>query len=155
MSWNQYTGNVAVSGKSQFIRIWDVRSETKVQDMWTRSYSDVTSMAQLHDFGKEGISQDSGNKYAAGFRNGTVSILDSRLSYNNNTVISWSEHSGYVCWIHQQKGHSHQLVSGSSSGDVRFWDLRFQRQSVAVWTAHSNGGMTDLAVHDHAGILAT
>jgi len=153
MSWNEKTSHVAVSGKSQFIRIWDIKSEMRVQDMWTRCYSDVTSLAQLHDFTADAT--DGSTKYAAGFRDGTVSIFDSRLAYNDNSVMSWSEHSGYVCWIHQQKGHCHQLVSGSSSGDVRFWDLRFQKRSVAVWTAHHNGGMTDLAVHDHAGILAT
>jgi regulator-associated protein of mTOR len=55
--------------------------------------------------------------------------------------------------VNVQAGGSHDIVSGSVSGDVRFWDVRTGR-SYRQLRAHENP-MTAIALHNFAPILAT
>lgn len=57
-------------------------------------------------------------------------------------------------------GASNQLVTGSSSGELKFLDFRMVDDSghMGVWKtveAHSKGGMTAIAAHPCSPLLAT
>eukprot|EP00164_Ancoracysta_twista_P006333 GFYU01008799.1.p1 GENE.GFYU01008799.1~~GFYU01008799.1.p1 ORF type:complete len:119 (-),score=13.61 GFYU01008799.1:82-438(-) len=52
-----------------------------------------------------------------------------------------------------QKWSEHGVVSGSVSGDIKFWDLR-QTTSVRTLEAHRSA-MTALSAHDYAPIIAS
>jgi len=55
--------------------------------------------------------------------------------------------------VNVQSGATHEIVSGSVSGDIRFWDIR-SSGSVRQLEALRNP-MTAIALHNFAPILAT
>ena len=64
-----------------------------------------------------------------------------------------NEHNSWVVNVCVQAGGAHEIVSGSVSGDIRFWDVRSGR-SFKQLEAHKNP-MTALTLHKFAPILAT
>ncbi|RHY22017.1 hypothetical protein DYB35_013419, partial [Aphanomyces astaci] len=48
----------------------------------------------------------------------------------------------------------YELLSGSVSGELKFWDLRYNKSSVKTFEAHRSP-MTALAVHAFAPVYAT
>jgi WD40 repeat protein len=75
---------------------------------------------------------------------------------SSSAVVSvLAEHTRYVTGVAQARAASaYSLVSASIAGDVRFWDLRAS-SSAAALLAHKPGGLTALALHDYAPLLAT
>lgn len=66
-------------------------------------------------------------------------------------VRRWDEHDAWVTGVYLQKDGNRELVSGSSNGDVKIWDIR-ESQSIRTIDAHND--MTSIAVHDHAPVFA-
>ena len=48
------------------------------------------------------------------------------------------------------------LITGSVTGEIKFWDLRAMNSSIKTIEAHGKGSpMTAMSVHDHAPIIAS
>ena len=90
----------------------------------------------------------------AGFGDGAVKLFDARASAEANPVAAFNEHRNWVVSVHLNG--TREAVSGSISGDVRFWDLRMS-ESIRSLDAHGQSGttMTALAAHPRVPVLAT
>lgn len=62
------------------------------------------------------------------------------------------EHTSWVVQTHVYAGRN-ELLSGSVSGEIKFWDLRYPKTSTKSLEANTFP-MTALAVHDHAPLIA-
>lgn len=51
-------------------------------------------------------------------------------------------------------GQDHQLISGSSSGEVKFWDVRNQKASVQSLQVHQHPNVTAVVIHPCAPLIA-
>ena len=89
----------------------------------------------------------------AGFGDGAVRVYDRRQNPRDAMVKVWKEHKAWITNVHMQRGGLRELVSGSTNGDVKLWDIR-ESKSILDIAAHKSG-MRSLAVHEHAPILAT
>lgn len=90
----------------------------------------------------------------AGFSNGTIRIYDRRTSEDSlNAVMSLNEHKDAIVNAQIPKCFSEKLISGSASGEIRFWDLR-KGACIKQIEAHSKEFMSALAIHDYAPIIA-
>jgi len=97
--------------------------------------------------------QVAGNTICAGFGDGAVRVYDRRLNPRDAMTIQYREHKTWIVNIHMQRGGLRELVSGSSSGDIKLWDIRMPNPLLEI-QAHKNG-LKGLAVHEHAPIFAT
>ena len=90
----------------------------------------------------------------AGFGDGAIKLFDARASAEANPVAAFNEHRNWVVSVHLNG--TREAVSGSISGDVRFWDLRMS-ESIRSLDAHGQSGttMTALAAHPRVPVLAT
>lgn len=77
----------------------------------------------------------------------------STVGLSRSAVVSvLAEHPKYVTAVAQARsGQAYSVVSASIAGDIRFWDLR-QRNSVEC--VRKDPGITALALHDYAPLLA-
>ncbi|KAG1674177.1 Regulatory-associated protein of mTOR [Nymphon striatum] len=142
--WEQMTSTLLSSGDVRIIRLWDVNTGMKVQDLPTGAGSCVTSMAsdQIH-----------GSLIAAGCGDGSVRIFDRRLPPNDCRVITYRDHQGWVVNVFMQTYKNNQpcIISGSVNGDILFWDPRFSNY---ISHCSTSQGMTAMSVHPNADIIA-
>lgn len=89
---------------------------------------------------------------ALGCADGSVRLLDRRLPSAEARVMTWREHTAWVLGTFLRKGSTHQLFTGSSSGDIRIFDLR-KNSSVNAMQI-SSAGIAALTVHEIADIFA-
>ncbi|KAK6353418.1 hypothetical protein TWF696_005383 [Orbilia brochopaga] len=142
--WQQGRGALLVGGDMKVIRVWDAPREVCLQDIPARSGSCITSLTS---------DQVAGNIFVAGFGDGAVRVYDRRLDPRDAMIKVWKEHRAWVTTVHMQRGGLRELVTGSTNGDVKLWDIR-NPNSVLNITAHKSG-MRSLAVHEHAPVFAT
>ena len=90
---------------------------------------------------------------AIGCADGSVRLFDRRLSSPDARVITWREHNAWVlgAFFRKSKGSATSLITGSSSGDVRFFDFR---KNSSVQNLQISQSITAFAVHDAADIFA-
>ncbi|RLN93469.1 hypothetical protein BBJ28_00003372 [Nothophytophthora sp. Chile5] len=143
MNWQQQAGMMYAGGNSSMLRGWNLRQEKCTVALPTQTDSCITSMAS--DESVPGM-------LVAGFGDGTLRIFDarSRPDYAVKTVMK--EHTSWVVQTHIYAGRN-ELLSGSVSGELKFWDLRYPKNSIKSLEAHRSP-MTTLAVHDYAPIFA-
>ncbi|KAJ3287889.1 hypothetical protein HK104_008412, partial [Borealophlyctis nickersoniae] len=144
VEWQQNVGTFLVTGNAKAIRVWDAERELVVQDIPTRSTASPTALTS---------DKLGGSLVVGGFADGSIKMYDRRLSAKDSMIVSFNEHPGSVLTAHLQQGANRELISGSTVGDVRFWDLR-QQGSVKCFDAGTGGEMTGLAVHDMAPLFA-
>lgn len=143
ISWEQETGNLLASGDVRFIRVWDTQREMRMQDIPTGADSCVTSLA-CDSVGRSLL--------IAGCGDGSVRLFDRRLPPSDSRVMALREHAGWVTSVFLQKGGEGNIISGSVSGDVKFWDPRFS-ESVRSLETISNSAAFE--VHHQANVFAT
>ncbi|XP_015778065.1 PREDICTED: regulatory-associated protein of mTOR-like [Acropora digitifera] len=143
ISWEQETGNLLASGDVRFIRVWDTQREMRMQDIPTGADSCVTSLA-CDSVGRSLL--------IAGCGDGSVRLFDRRLPPSDSRVMALREHTGWVTSVFLQKGGEGNIISGSVSGDVKFWDPRFS-ESVRNLETISNSAAFE--VHHQANVFAT
>ncbi|CAO3626909.1 unnamed protein product [Cunninghamella echinulata] len=141
--WHQGRGTLFTGGDARVIKVWDAHQEMSVMDIVTQSTGCVTSLTS---------DQISGEILIAGFGDGSVGVYDRRLRPSHALVRRWDEHDAWVTGVHLQKDGNRELVSGSSNGDIKIWDIR-ESQSIRTIDAHSD--MTSIAIHDHAQVIAS
>ncbi|KAM0789021.1 hypothetical protein ACM66B_003087 [Microbotryomycetes sp. NB124-2] len=145
LEWQQGRGQALMGGNVKYIRVWDATRETMLQDLPTRANSCLTALTS---------DQVAGNILVAGFGDGGLKVYDRRLPPRDNMVRSYKgHHHSWIVNAHMQRGGNRELVTGSLSGEVCLWDIRLI-EPIKTVQAH-RGGMTQLAVHEHAPIFAT
>ncbi|RLN49993.1 hypothetical protein BBJ29_002788 [Phytophthora kernoviae] len=144
MNWQQQAGVMYAGGNSSMLRGWNLCREKCTTALPTQTDSCVTSMA----------SDDSiPGMLVAGFGDGTLRIFDSRSRPDYAVKTIMKEHTSWVVQTHIYAGRN-ELLSGSVTGELKFWDLRYPKTSVKSLEAHRSP-MTALAVHDYAPIFAS
>ncbi|KAI8821522.1 raptor N-terminal caspase like domain-containing protein [Fimicolochytrium jonesii] len=121
VDWHQSSGVFMCGGDSKVVRVWDANKESCVQVIPTKHLRAVTSLS-THKTG--------GNLIFTGFADGRVHVYDRRQAPHSSLVRSYKEHLSRILSIRLVTAADGSLLtSGSSSGDVRLWDLR-QAESV-------------------------
>lgn len=145
LEWVQGRGQILMGGNVRYMRVWDATQETILQDIPTRANSCLTNLT---------CDQVAGNILVAGFGDGSMKVYDRRLRSRESLVRNYKGHHGaWILNVHMQRGGTRELVSASLAGDVCMWDVRLN-EPIRKMQAHQ-GGMTQMAVHEHAPIFAT
>jgi len=118
VDWQQEHGILLTSGDIGMIRVWDLEKEMLVQDIPSGTDdSCVTSMS--HD--------GSGTRIiVAGCGDGSIRLFDYRTKYL--AVSTFIEHKDWIVNLHIPKSDSMKLISGSESGELKFWDIKKNRK---------------------------
>ncbi|KAJ2842825.1 Target of rapamycin complex 1 subunit kog1, partial [Coemansia brasiliensis] len=97
-AWNQRSGILFAGGNDKEVRIWDITAEMCIEEIAVASMGGVTCLS--HD----GIA---GNIFAVGNVNGSVRVMDRRLSARTGVVANWREHSpSKVCNVSMLAGQA-------------------------------------------------
>lgn len=155
--WQQSRGSLLVTGDAKIIRIWDALTETVEVDIPAKSSSLITSITS---------DQLLGNMFVAGFSDGSLRAYDRRVDPRDSMVRLWRSKDGQSSFginnVHLQRGGYRELISGTDSGLVELWDLRFQN-SIGDFKDEGDKNssitrmttMTSMQVHEHAPVIAT
>ena len=68
------------------------------------------------------------------------------------TIKVWKEHRQWVTNVHLQRGGQRELVSGCRSGEVKLWDMRWDKSIKTVKATKDT--LRTLSVHEHAPVFA-
>ena len=100
------------------------------------------------------ISSDklTGDLVIAGCGDGAIRLFDKRMPSADSLVLSFEEHKNWVVNVQLQRGAERRLISGSTDGDVRFWDSRFTSSVSSIDT--DIGTLSALSLHDYCPIFA-
>ncbi|XP_012256997.1 regulatory-associated protein of mTOR isoform X2 [Athalia rosae] len=141
-SWEQRSLTLAVTGDVRIVRLWDAETELKKQDIPTGADCCATCLD----------TDDSGVLMALGCGDGSVRLFDRRLPPHEARIMTWREHTAWVlgAYFRNGTGNAPRLITGSLSGDIRFFDLRKNSSVNMVQTAQ---GITAMAVHSVADIF--
>ncbi|KAF0700295.1 Aste57867_9173 [Aphanomyces stellatus] len=143
-TWLQDAGLLFAGGNSNTLRGWQLDQEMcTIAVRITLPTQTDACVTSLH-------SDEAIGCMAAGFGDGTVRLFDVR---GNKAPMVLKEHTSWIVGTHLYKS-KYQLLSGSVSGELKFWDLRYQKTSVKTFDAHRSS-MTALAVHQYAPLFAT
>lgn len=90
---------------------------------------------------------------ALGCGDGSVRLFDRRLSSLEARVMTWREHTAWILgtFLKKSDNSAPQLFAGSSSGDIKIFDLR---KNTSVNTVQITQGITALTVHEMANTFA-
>ncbi|XP_071724879.1 regulatory-associated protein of TOR 1-like, partial [Rutidosis leptorrhynchoides] len=148
VDWQQQSGYLYASGELSSIMLWDLDKEQLVNSIPSSSDCSISALSasQLH-----------GGQFAAGFVDGSVRLYDARTP----------EMLVYVTRPHPQKVErvvgigfqpgldtAAKIVSATQAGLIQFLDTRNDGDAYLTIDAH-RGSLTALAVHRHAGIVAS
>jgi len=148
LEWQQRNELVIASGNIDALKVWDINRELILQDIPTNSNSSVTCITSDKSDGERLI--------VAGCWDGSIRLFDRRLSSKYSQVAAFNEHKRLVVSACMPQSLYKQIISGSSSGEIKFWDVRNTKSSVRQFVPDRKGEnqMTALAVHEYAPILA-
>lgn len=107
------------------LRVWDARSEQKVQEFAIGpDQRTVTSIsADYHGH----------NLVAVGTSDGDVRVYDRRVPPDENRVMKFRDLDKAIVKVHlQKKQFGSQLVAGSENGQIRVWDPRMFQDPVVT-----------------------
>ncbi|KAI8835270.1 raptor N-terminal caspase like domain-containing protein [Chytriomyces cf. hyalinus JEL632] len=149
VDWHQKSGSLLVAGDLRLIRVWDMEKELCVQDIANKNQQAITALAS---------DKEDGRLLVAGYADGLLNLYDRRVPTNESVVMSFREHPSRVLNCKLQNdgtGSYHTLVSGSSAGDVLFWDIRSgQKAQQKISAVPAGVEMTALAIHDDTPLIA-
>jgi regulator-associated protein of mTOR len=141
--WEQESCQIFAAGDPRVIRVWDSRRELKVHDLNTGADCAVTS-----------LSTDDENLVCAGCQDGSIRLFDKRLNSHDCRVATFREHTpSSIVKAHifpDQEKHV-SVISGSESGEIRFWDKRIL-SSVKHMVVGDK--LTAMDVHSGADVFA-
>eukprot|EP00002_Diphylleia_rotans_P019938 TRINITY_DN3858_c0_g2_i1.p1 TRINITY_DN3858_c0_g2~~TRINITY_DN3858_c0_g2_i1.p1 ORF type:complete len:1260 (+),score=219.57 TRINITY_DN3858_c0_g2_i1:53-3832(+) len=141
MDWSTESDVIVTSGDVKSIKLWSVERELSFQEIPTETDASVTCIAA------------SRNTMSVGFSDGMVKLYDIRAPNTSSLVQTFTEHKAWVVNTFIQKHGQQDIISGSVSGDIRFWDVR-AGASVKSITAHSSS-MVSFTAHDNVPLLAS
>ncbi|KAJ1329987.1 hypothetical protein BSLG_009838 [Batrachochytrium salamandrivorans] len=140
--WQQSSGYLFVGGDSRIIKVWDAEEELCIQELPTKSTSQVT-----------GLSVDpTGIMMLAGFMDGNVKLYDRRLPPHECVVANFAEPTSRVLQV-AYVGYQHQeFLMGTASGDVLLWDIRQRARTLKINVGIPDVQITAFSIHEH-GLL--
>lgn len=144
LDWQQFTGSLLCSGDVRVMRIWDAQHELCMQEIPTKSVSCVTCLTS---------DNVTGNLIVAGFGDGMLKLYDRRSPSRESMLATFSEHSAGIVNAFLGRGGTQDLITGSSGGDIKFWDLRVPK-SLKSLEIYPSGELTSLTVHEHAPLIS-
>lgn len=171
--WVRGAGLLLTGGSSDRLRAWDLRREQMVREWDTGGEACVTCLTattpivpslqsgQSSSAGRGGDS-GSGNSSSgppaipssslvvAGFGDGKAKIWDVRM---DKCVGVLAEHQHWLVMTDFVKG-DRELLTGSLTGEMRFWDLRRLKASLRTVDV-GKGPMTAMAAHHTCPLLAS
>lgn len=142
MDWEQTSGSLYTSGDVRFVRIWDVQTELKVQDLPTNADSCITSLS---------LDRQSKSVFVGGCGDGNVRVFDRRLPPSDCVVKVFREHPTWVVKAYTLQNFPNRVVSASTQGDIRLWDLR---KNESLKTINTQQGLTAVDAHQYSELLA-
>ena len=142
-SWEQESCCfIAGSNTSRSVKVWDANQEKVVRVIRTDS-----------DAGVNTISSDGHNIICAGFMDGTVRTIDRREGPLAEKTRVFREHESPVVSAHlfsQDVAHL-SVLTGSASGEVKFWDKRL---SASIKTITLGQDLATMTVHPETDVFA-
>ncbi|XP_059639514.1 regulatory-associated protein of TOR 1-like isoform X2 [Cornus florida] len=147
VDWQQQSGYLYASGEISSVMAWDLDKEQLVNSIPSSSDCCISALS---------ASQVHGGQFAAGFLDGSIRLFDLR-SPEMLVCATWphTRRVESVVGIGFQSGlDSAKIVSASQAGDIKFLDIRHQKDAYLTINAH-RGSLTALAVHRHAPIIAS
>jgi regulator-associated protein of mTOR len=141
--WQQSRGLVLVAGDVRNIRVWNAGTEICTADINARSGSPITSLTS---------DQVEGHFFIAGFGDGALRLYDQRQKAQTAMVQVWKEHKSWVTNVHLQRGGQRELVSACRNGEVKLWDMRWDRCLQTIRATRDT--LRTLSVHEHAPVFA-
>jgi len=146
LEWQKKKELLIASGNVDTIKVWDLNKELAVQDISTEAQSCVTALTSDSIVG-------SGSLLVAGCADHSLRIFDRRIG-KSALVNSISDHKGWIVNAFMPHLLNHQVICGSSNGEVKIWDLRQTKQPTKNIVAHTNPTMFAFTVHDYAPLFA-
>ena len=151
LKWQQLSGRLFAAGNSSVIRVWDMNREQCVTTIPSGCDTCVTAIGSdwnSHVGGGEGV-------VLCGYGDGSLRLFDARLPPEQAQTFGFFEHQTWVVNVEMQRGGGKHIISGSVSGDIKFWDIRGHRKSSIKTIELHRSPMTALAVHEFAPIVAS
>jgi len=155
LEWQQKNELMIASGSIDILKVWDVNRELFLQDIPTTINQPVTCMVSDKWENRQLI--------IAGFWDGSVRTYDRRIGGKYSMVNQLTDPSSPATSINKNRSVVNvflpirgQIIYGTTSGEIKFWDVRQTKSSVRTFTADKKGEqvLTALAVHDYAPIIA-
>jgi len=148
LNGNQKNETVIASGNVDVLKVWDINRELCVQDIPTTCTSCITCLTSDKAEGSKLI--------VAGCWDGSVRLFDRRQNGKFSHLTNLQEHKGFVLNVCMPQFLDQQVISGSTSGEVKFWDLRNVKSSLKSFVGRKgeNPLMTAMAVHNCVPLLA-
>ncbi|KAL7570241.1 hypothetical protein ACA910_020665 [Epithemia clementina (nom. ined.)] len=169
--WQNFSGFLLAGGNSPIITCWDLEAEKQVAEIPTEAGTEVcvTTLTTAWDYDSLGLGP-SPNKgigrdvFVAGMSNGTLKIFDLRSHLTvkraeakksrRSRLQTYSEHKSWVvATSFTGYGGQYELVSGTTEGTIKVWDLRMMSSFRTIEAQRSV--MTAMAVHPQVPIVAT
>ncbi|KAF2073039.1 hypothetical protein CYY_005655 [Polysphondylium violaceum] len=145
LDWKKDSGLALVSGDTtdcSKIRVWDIERELGIQDILIGSESYVTCLTN----------EKGGPLFAAGFNDGSVRLYDQRVQSKYSCVSALLEHKSYIVNIAMPSSlGGASVVSGSSTGEIKFWQSGYECSSTTI---HNTDIVSSFSVHDYAPLMA-
>uniref|UniRef100_A0AB74UMX4 Regulatory associated protein of mTOR n=1 Tax=Euwallacea interjectus TaxID=321055 RepID=A0AB74UMX4_9CUCU len=169
VTWEQWTQTLITTGDTRILRFWDLHKELKAVDVPTGTDASVTCLdssfsgptldvSPLVYSRRKSPSEEPprapGYKmgYAvAGCSDGSVRLFDRRCSPQDSRVKVWMEHSGTVLAVQLK---DNLVISGSSEGDVKLYDIRKNDSLHTNMAVPKNLGMSCMSIHQSANTYA-
>ncbi|XP_055384000.1 regulatory-associated protein of mTOR [Condylostylus longicornis] len=138
-TWHQKSQHLFFGGYTNFLRLWDVKTELKICDIPTGTHAYVRT-----------LSSSPNEIVAAGCSDGSVRLFDKRCSSNENRIMTYREDTCSILTA-CLRDNCESLVTGCTQGKIRLFDIRM-KQSVQNWKAGND--ISAISVHTEADILA-
>ncbi|KAJ1919977.1 Target of rapamycin complex 1 subunit kog1 [Mycoemilia scoparia] len=147
LDWNQYNGYIYAGGsRSKLIKVWDIKSEQCVRELLPRFVDGINCMS---------VDQQMGNIIVAGSGLGHLRVFDCRKPDRTNCIQSWREHEGsQIVGCHMKPGLT-EVISASSSGEIKIWDFRHNKSVFTIDSATTGQNITHFSVHQQIPVMAS
>lgn len=181
VDWDQRSGHLLCAGSARYLSVWDVQMEKELQQLPVEGPACVTALASYgQKFGNGGYGVDpfidhgatsypaggANAVFACGTSDGIVRFFDKRV-YQNHEVMSTGsvaqllaearEHDSWIINLTiPQRTDGRELVSCSTNGEIKIWDVR--KLASVVQSVETLGllhpPITAFAAHEYAPIFA-
>lgn len=147
VEWQQRNDLLIAAGNVDILKVWDINRELAIQEIPTGSTLPVICMTS--------DKTKNGTLLVAGCADNSVRLFDRRVnSAKYNMVTVCSEHKGVVVSAFMPTCAEQQIITGATSGEIKFWDVRNTSKSVKTIIGHAQPLLTAFSVHDRVPLLA-
>lgn len=153
MDWQQRTSTLFVGSthdKKQ-VKVWDLKKERQTSSINLDVDDNLTCLSCTKGPSPQNI-------FVSGYKKGTVSIFDRRISKYQNVSTLKEKDAG--CTINLQlpdfmQTYTNQIISSHANGIVKFWDPRSTKKSLKTISMFSNNVLFNSDVHNSFPIMVS